>query len=370
MKSSKRALAQKSFLQFVFHNRVGKRIATYLAYLSPILLLCSLNFSCMFLEMIYGYISNSLGLITDSVHMFFDCSALVLSLLATYFSSFPANEKFNYGYGRVEVISGFTNCVFLVFVAFSIVLESCERLIRPQLIVADQLIVVSVIGLLVNIAGIFLLINPEDAEEPAAQETPQQRSEELQSLRQGEEVSLEVMSNAPTSASASAEKSHKRKAKKGSRNENLAGLFLHITSDALGSVGVIVSAVCIRYYGIVMSDPICSLGISVLIIASILSLLKSTVTTLTMRLSDRMDRKMDKVMTDVLSMESVADCKELKLWVYRRSEPVMTAKVEIDKGKSLSDVRAQLRLILESHSVEKYATEISIAEGQTATPTG
>jgi zinc transporter 5/7 len=116
----------------------------------------------MFVEVIYGFISNSLGLITDGVHMFFDCSALVLALLASYMASFPANESFNYGYGRIEVLSGLTNCVFLIFVACSIVLESVQRLMRPQQVIGDQLIVVSVLGLLVNLVGVVLLQNQDE----------------------------------------------------------------------------------------------------------------------------------------------------------------------------------------------------------------
>ena len=116
----------------------------------------------MFVELAYGFISNSLGLISDSVHMFFDCSALTLALLASYYSSFPANEQFNYGYGRIEVLSGLTNCVFLIFVAFSIVLESVERLISPQDIYSNQLLIVAVLGLVVNIIGIFLMVGASD----------------------------------------------------------------------------------------------------------------------------------------------------------------------------------------------------------------
>ncbi len=337
--------------------------------------ICSLNFSCMFVELIYGVISNSLGLISDSVHMFFDCSALVLTLVASYFASLPPNKQFQYGFGRIEVISGFTNCMFLVFVASSIVLESLERLISPQEIIADQLLTVAIIGLLVNVAGIFLLINPEEEEEDNDDQTqpkemkpfPFVSKEGYEAIPKSEELteitvvtSASSPTNASTAAAAALEIPSKRQMKRRkpaekSKNENLAGLFLHITSDALGSVGVIVSAVCIKYYGMKMADPICSLGISALIVASIVSLLKSTVTTLTMGLSETAGKKMDKIGMEVLGMTNVADCEEFKVWVYRRNELAVTMKLVAENGAQKEQLMTEIRSVLECHNV-KFGT--------------
>ena len=206
----------------------------------------------MFVELLYGFISNSLGLISDSVHMFFDCSALVLTLVATYFAVLPPNKQFHYGFHRIEVISGFINCMFLIFVASSIVLESLERLISPQQVIGDQLITISVLGLLVNVAGIFLLFDTSNPQvnNNSGNDKPKINYDEIDIIKPED------------------------------KNESLSGLFLHIIADALGSVGVIISAVCVKYYEMTIADPICSLGISMLIVGSIISLLKSTITTL------------------------------------------------------------------------------------------
>lgn len=317
--------------------------------------------------MIYGVLSNSLGLISDSVHMFFDCSALVLTLIATYFASLPPNNKFQYGYGRIEVISGFTNCIFLVFVASSIILESLERLIRPQQIIADQLLNVAILGLIVNIAGIFLLINPEEEDDQPTQNINSNDPVKYQALptksEELHEIAVVSTSNNQTDTSSSEQpesskepeqvKKHKR-----AKNENLAGLFLHITSDALGSVGVIISAACIKYYNMIFADPVCSLMISGLIIASIISLLKSTVATLTMKLSQKAEKRFGKIGLEILGTSGISDCDELKIWVLRRNEMILTSKLQIENNADKEKMLAQIRGIIEGHSIKNSIVEI------------
>ena len=61
-------------------------------------------------------VNNSLGLVSDAGHMLFDSSALVIGLVASYMAEWPANDRYSLGYKRVEVLSGFVNGVFLVFV--------------------------------------------------------------------------------------------------------------------------------------------------------------------------------------------------------------------------------------------------------------
>ena len=86
----------------------------------------------MFIELIFGYASNSLSLISDAYHMLFDCMALLIGLIASYISQIKQiNNKYSFGYSRVETISGLLNAMFLVFVSFNIFFEAMERLYEP-----------------------------------------------------------------------------------------------------------------------------------------------------------------------------------------------------------------------------------------------
>ena len=85
-----------------------------------------------------GIWNNSLGLISDAGHMLFDSSALVIGLIASYVAEWPASHTFSMGYKRVEVISGFVNGVFLVFVGVSVAMEAIERMREPPDVGSDE----------------------------------------------------------------------------------------------------------------------------------------------------------------------------------------------------------------------------------------
>lgn len=95
------------------------------------------------------------GLISDSFHMFFDCTGLLAGLAASVITKWRANERFSYGFVRAEVLAGFVNSLFLIFVAFFILSEGVERLIEPPEVKHERLFVVSVLGLIVNLVGIY-----------------------------------------------------------------------------------------------------------------------------------------------------------------------------------------------------------------------
>jgi len=109
------------FVKTCYENSDTRKIAIFFL----------INLSFMFVELIYGYMSNSLGLISDSFHMLFDCMALFIGLCASYIAKMPADSKYTYGYGRVETLSGLFNGIFLVFIAFNVFCESIERIFEP-----------------------------------------------------------------------------------------------------------------------------------------------------------------------------------------------------------------------------------------------
>ena len=178
----------------------------------------------LFVELLYGYWCNSLGLISDSAHMFFDCTALGIGLYASYMAKCDADKFYTYGYGRFEVLSGFVNGLFLVFVAFTVLSESVERMLEPPTVGGDNLLLISVLGCIINLYGMF---------------------------------SFEEM-----------------------EGQNMHGVFLHVLADTLGSAAVIVSSVLIEYFDLYISDPICSLMISCLILAASFPLLCESFTIL------------------------------------------------------------------------------------------
>jgi zinc transporter 5/7 len=119
------------------------------------LIFLTINLLFMFVELFYGVYSNSLGLISDAFHMLSDCLSLLVALFAAYVAmARQADSEYTYGYARAEVLSGLFNGVFLIFVAFNVFIESIERIYEPVQIQGSNLLLVSVLGLAVNLVGL------------------------------------------------------------------------------------------------------------------------------------------------------------------------------------------------------------------------
>jgi solute carrier family 30 (zinc transporter), member 5/7 len=131
-------------IKHILSERKSRKIAAFLL----------INTCYMVVEFVAGFLSNSQGLLSDACHMLCDCAALAIGLYASYIARLPANNQFNYGRGRFEVLSGYVNAVFLVLVGALIVLESFERILDPMEISTDSLLAVSIGGLLVNVIGL------------------------------------------------------------------------------------------------------------------------------------------------------------------------------------------------------------------------
>jgi zinc transporter 5/7 len=77
----------------------------------------SLNLGFMVVQFFYGFLTNSLGLLSDSIHMLFDCMGLAVGLAAAVMSKWPPSVNFPYGYGKIDTLSGFANGIFLMLVS-------------------------------------------------------------------------------------------------------------------------------------------------------------------------------------------------------------------------------------------------------------
>lgn len=95
----------------ILHSVLMERDSRRIAYFGV------LNMSFMIVQFFYGFVSGSLGLLTDSIHMFFDCAGLAVGLAAAVMSKRRPNARFPYGYGKIDTLSGFANGVFLLYVS-------------------------------------------------------------------------------------------------------------------------------------------------------------------------------------------------------------------------------------------------------------
>ncbi|KAI7819513.1 cation efflux family-domain-containing protein [Gamsiella multidivaricata] len=238
-----------------------------------------LNLSFMFVQMLYGVWTNSLGLISDSIHMFFDCLALGVGLFASVMSKWNANKSFTYGYNRIETLSGFSNGIFLSLISIFIVIEAIERLVHPPEMNTHRLLLVSFLGFVVNMVGIFAFNHGHG---------------HGHSHGHGHD--------------------HHGHDHGHGHNANMQGVFLHIMADTLGSVGVIISTLLIDWFGWTGFDPIASMFIAILIFLSVIPLIKDSAAVLMLEVPDANLGSIEHALQELTNIPGVASYSCARFW--------------------------------------------------------
>ncbi|XP_058054499.1 proton-coupled zinc antiporter SLC30A1 isoform X3 [Anopheles bellator] len=247
-----------------------------------LLTVMSLTVFFFFVEIVVGYFTNSMALVADSFHMLGDIAALVISFLSIKMS--PKKwSKNTFGWARAEVLGALVNAVFLVALCFSITIEACKRFIEVEHIHEPELlIVVGVIGLLVNLLGLCLLhkhgggghLGHSHGGGLTQSKQMSGSHGNLANTDDNENKSFMYQQNG-----AAAKKPTHHGHSHDSSQMNMRGAFLHVLSDALGSVVVIISALIVKYtdweYKLYM-DPALSVVLVALILKSVWPLLRES----------------------------------------------------------------------------------------------
>lgn len=365
------------WIRLIFSEKTSRRLLGFLV----------LNLSFAFVELLYGIWTNSLGLISDSFHMFFDCTALLAGLVASVISRWRATETFSYGYVRAEILAGFVNGLFLLFIAFFIFSEAVERAVEPPEVKHERLFVVSVLGFIVNLIGIFAFQHGHSHgggdhghshgfgghghshglgldEGPISHGHSHDshghshnnhghshdnhghgHSHGGQSHSHGEHIETAGGTNSAKTAQA----------------QIMHGVFLHILADTLGSVGVIISSILIYYFGWMIADPLCSMFIATLIAISVLPLLRDSVGILMQRTPRSLDHILPGCYQRVSQLEGVYSVQEPHFWTLCTDVYIGTIKVEVSQGADTRYVVSQTHNIFTQVGVRQLYVQVDHA---------
>lgn len=230
----------------------------------------------MFIEFIGGYLTNSLALISDAGHMLSDAVALGLSLSALIFGARAATPSKTYGYKRFEILAALLNGIVLVLLAVFICKEAIERLSSPPQVIGKGMMIISTIGLIINIIVAWILHSQGSTEE----------------------------------------------------NLNVRSAFLHVIGDLLGSVGAIIAAVLIMLFGWYIADPIASMIVSLLVLYSGWNVLKESVNILMEAKPSRIDS--EEVVNVLRSVNGVEGVHDLHIWMITSDFSVMTVHLKVN----------------------------------------
>nr|XP_033785760.1 zinc transporter 5 isoform X2 [Geotrypetes seraphini] len=305
-----------------------------------------LNLAFTFVELFYGTWTNSLGLVSDGFHMLFDCSALVMGLLAALMTRWKATRIFSYGYGRVEILSGFINGLFLMVIAFFVFTESVTRLFDPPDIDTNMLTPVSVGGLLVNLVGICAFSHAHSHSHGASRGGCQSH-DHGHSHGHGHCHSDHGHGHG-----------HSHRSSGGGMNANMKGVFLHVLADTLGSVGVIISTILIQQFGWLIADPICSLFIAVLIFASVIPFLKDACQVILLRIPPEVEKEIHIALEKIERLDSIISYRDPHFWRHSASVVAGTIHVQIISDAVEQRIIQQVTSILKDAGINNLAVQV------------
>jgi cobalt-zinc-cadmium efflux system protein len=225
-------------------------------------------------EVIGGFWSNSLALLSDAGHVFLDLFALLLSLGAIKLAAQPASEQHSYGLHRAEVLASLVNGLTVFVMALGILYEGSKRLISPEEVKTIPMLVIAVLGLVANLLA----------------------------------------------AKALHDHSHD--------DLNVRSAFLHVLGDAAASVGVIAGAILMRFTGWYQADPLISIAIGLLILAGAGRLLREAVHILMEGVPRGLS--VEQVAAHMRGIDGVLDVHHLNLWAVCSHILALSAHVEIE----------------------------------------
>lgn len=311
----------------------------------------------------FVFLSNS-GLISDSFHMFFDCTGLLAGLAASVITKWKANERYSYGYVRAEVLAGFVNSLFLLFISFFIMSEAVERMIEPPEVKHERLFVVSILGFLVNLVGIYAFQHGHGHSHGGGGGS------------HGHSHSFGGSSSQPLIDHNHSHNNHGHSHGGGNdhhghshdkpelqltstkNSQIMRGVFLHILADTLGSVGVIVSACLMHMFGWMIADPISSMFIAILIALSVLGLIKESVMVLMQRQPEELDRQLPQCYQKVTGLAGVYSVQEPHFWTLCSDVHVGAIKLEVSKNVDPKYVQTHTRMIFEAVGIKQIYIQL------------
>ncbi len=234
----------------------------------------SITLITMFAEFFYGFLSNSLALISDAIHMFTHSFALIISLVAIIIANKKAPIEKTFGYYRIEVLAAFINGITIVLSIFWILYEAVERFFNPQTIDIKMAMIVATIGLIVNIiTGVILM--------------------------QGDK-----------------------------ENINLKSAFVHMLSDALSSVAIIIGYIVIHFTSWYFIDVILAILVALVIGKWAKDILKNSINTL----MEGSPVDLKEIKSFIEKHEEVIELHDIHIWEITQDMYNMTAHVKIDKN--------------------------------------
>lgn len=269
------------------HNHIHKHQVQGKNLLFSILL----NVIITLAQVIGGIISGSLALISDALHNFSDVLSLTFSLIAHKLSRRKASLDQTFGLKRAELLAAFVNASTLVIVAFILIYGAIERLINPHVIESELVIWLALLGIIVN--GFSVLLLKKDAD----------------------------------------------------HNLNMKSAYLHLLTDMMASVAVLVGGLLMKFYGWFWVDSVMTILIAIYLIIVGIDLLKKATKMLMLFTPEEINIK--ELVKEVHKIKGVKKLHHIHVWHLNEEELHLEAHLDCEEDIKMSDFNSLLHQIEE-----------------------
>jgi cobalt-zinc-cadmium efflux system protein len=255
-----------------------------------------LNFVITMAEVIGGMYSGSLSLLSDAMHNFSDGVAIIITYVGIRLSKRPRTLRHTFGLKRAEIVAAVINASTLIIISFFLIREAIDRFSHPTPISGSLMLAVAVVGLIANVIGTVL-------------------------LKGGSEVNI-----------------------------NIRAAYIHLLSDAVSSLGVIIGAVCIMVFNISWIDPVLTILISLYILKETYGIVKESVDVIMM--STPPDIDLTELQRAVELIPGVKNMHHVHLWKMNDADIHFEAHVDVDD--LLVSRTAAIRKDIDTYLRDKY----------------
>lgn len=240
-----------------------------------------LNIIITIAQAVGGIISGSLSLLSDALHNFSDVLSLVISYVATLLSKKKASVNKTFGYKRAEIIAAFVNSSTLIVVAIILMKEAIERFINPIEIESNLVIWLALLGIAAN--GFSVLLIKKDAKV----------------------------------------------------NMNMKSAYLHLFTDMMASVAVLIGGLLMKFYELYWVDPVLTIIIALYLIYMGYDLLKTSTRVLMLFTPNTIE--IQEIVSAITKIEPIKNVHHIHIWQLNEDEVHLEAHIDFDEDINLSE---------------------------------
>ncbi len=271
-----------------------------------------LIFFFAFVELVGGFLTNSLALLSDAGHMLTDSVSLLIALIAQFLVQKARGRSMTYGLYRLEVLAALLNGLFLVALIGYIAYEAVQRFIRPEPILGPQMLLIATVGLIINLLVGYILFKSSE------------------------------------------------------KNINVKAAFLHVVTDTLGSVSAILAGLAVTFWKFYLADPILSIAVSLLILPGAYSVIKSSLSVLLELVPPAIDLK--EIEGEMRKVKGVVNVHDLHVWSITPGNILLTAHIVVSDPEACNDILKDIERIAKIYGINHTTIQIE-REGYICPPT-